>query len=81
MQRKESKFKRDNLYELVRPGCKVKVKFKDEIVTAVIVKVHFISKLSYDCHYFFATAKADVNLPDVSSTREFQLRDLKVLIF
>ena len=55
--------------------CKVKVKFKDEIVTAVIVKAHFISKLSYDCHYFFATAKVDVNLPD-SSIREFQLRDL-----
>jgi len=61
--------------ELVHPGCKVKVKFKDKIVIAVIVKAHFISKLYYDCHYFFATATVDVNLTD-SSTREFQLRDL-----
>ncbi len=62
--------------ELVSPGCKVKAKLKDEIVAGIVVKSQFISKLSFDCRYFYATAKVDVNLPESNLTREYQLRDL-----
>ena len=60
---------------LVKPGQKVKVKLKDELVAAVVESSHFISKLSFDCLYFSATTKVDIKLGS-SSVREFQFRDL-----
>ena len=45
--------------ELVRPGCRVKVTIRDK---AVVERTHFISKVSFDCCYFFATAKASVKV-------------------
>ena len=47
---------------LVKPGRAVKVKVKEELVSAVVENVYFISKLSFDCLYFYNTAKADVRL-------------------
>lgn len=64
---------------LVKPGSVVKVKVKDELVPAVVENSYFISKLSLDCLYFFATAKADVRLTGSNSSREYQLRDLVLL--
>ena len=64
---------------LVHPGRKVKVKVKEEVVSAVVEKLHFISKLSFDCRYFYATAKADIRLSGCCSPREYQLRDLILL--
>ena len=32
--------------ELVKPGCRVKVKIMDKFVDAVVERTHFISKLS-----------------------------------
>ena len=61
---------------LVKPGRAVKVKVKEELVSAVIENVYFISKLSFDCLYFYATAKADVRMTGSNSSREYQLRDL-----
>ena len=59
---------------LVKPGRAVKVKVKEELVSAVVE--NFISKLSFDCLYFYPTAKADVRLTGSNSSREYQLRDL-----
>ena len=42
---------------------KMKVKVKDELFMAAIEECHFVSKLSYDCLYYYATAKADVKVP------------------
>ena len=39
---------------------------------------HFISKLSFDCCYFFATAKAEVKVSGSDSTRMYQFRDLSL---
>ena len=61
---------------LVQPGRKVKVKIKEVVVSAGVEKSHFISKLSFDCRYFYATVKADIRLSGYSSPREYQLRDL-----
>ncbi len=63
---------------LVTPrGWKVKVKVKEEEVSAIVEKSFFIiCKLSFDCRYFNATAKAVVRLSDSSSPRECQFRDL-----
>ena len=63
--------------ELAKPGRKVKVKMKDELSDGIIDKSYFISKLSFDSRYFYATAKAEVKLADTSSIRELQLRELK----
>ena len=38
--------------EFMKPGCN----FAD----VVVERTHFISKLSFDCCFFFATAKAEV---------------------
>ena len=64
---------------LVQPGRKVKVKVKEEVVSAVVEKLHFISKLSFDCRYFYATAKADIILSGCCSPREYQLREFILL--
>ena len=55
----------------------MKVKIKDELTDAIIEKPYFISKLSFDGCYFYATAKAEVKLADTSSIRELQFRELK----
>ena len=65
--------------ELVKPGCRVKVKIMDKFVDAVVERTHFISKLSFDCCYFFATAKAEVKVSGSDSTRLYQFRDLSFL--
>ena len=62
--------------ELVKPGCRVKVKIMDKFVDAVVEMTHFISKLSFDCCYFFATAKAEVKVSGSDSSRMYQFRDL-----
>ena len=59
-----------------KPGCRVKVTIMDKFVDAVVERTHFISKLSFDCCYFFATAKAEVKVSGSDSTRMFQFRDL-----
>ena len=66
------------LHDLVKPGCRVKVKVNDELVEldAFIERPHFISKLSFDSCYFYATAKAEVKLAGTALIREFQFREL-----
>ena len=64
--------------ELVKPGCRVKVKIMDKFVDAVVERTHFISKLSFDCCYFFATAKAEVKVSSSDSSRMYQFRDLLI---
>ena len=63
---------------LVIPGQKVKVRMKDKLVYAVVEKYHYsyIPKLTFDCLYYYATAKADVRLLDTGVLREFQFRKL-----
>ncbi len=61
---------------LVVPGMKVKVKLNNEVVSAVIVECNYTSKVSFDCLYCFATAKANVKLSDSNCIREIQFRDL-----
>ena len=65
--------------DLVKPGCRDKVKVKDELVDAFIERPHFISKLSFDSCYFYATAKAEVKLAGTALTREYQFRELTFL--
>jgi len=48
----------------------------EEFVDAVVERTHFISKLSFDCCYFFATAKAEVKVSGSDSTRMYHFRDL-----
>ena len=62
--------------ELVKPGSRVKVTIMDKFVDAVVERTHFISKLSFDCCYFFATAKTEVKVSGSDSTRMYQFRDL-----
>ena len=50
--------------ELVKPGCRVKVTITDKFVDAVVERTRFISKLSFDCCYTFATSKAEVKWLD-----------------
>ncbi len=61
---------------IVFPGRKVKVKVKDEVISAEVEKCYFVSKLSFDCLYYYATAKADVRVPSLGLTKEYQFRDL-----
>ena len=58
--------------ELVKPGC------RDKFVDAVVQRTHFISKLSFDCCYFFATAKAEVKVSSSDLSRMYQFRDLLI---
>ena len=55
------------------PGKEVKVKLTGckEPSSAVVVECYYTSKLSFDCLYYYATAKADVRL---HGSREFQFR-------
>ena len=46
----------------MRPECRVKVTIRDKFVDAVVERTHFISKVSFDCCYCFATAKASVKV-------------------
>ena len=57
---------------LVSPGCTVKVKVKDKLASAVVENCYYISKVSFDNLYCYATAKADVRLPDSRLIRELQ---------
>ena len=50
-------------------------------VSAVVENVYFISKLSFDCLYCYAAAKAEVRLTGSNSFREYQLRDLIFVTF
>ena len=45
---------------LVSPGCTVKVKVKDKLASAVVENCYYISKVSFDSLYCYATVKADV---------------------
>lgn len=62
--------------DLVYPGRKVKVRVKDELVDGEVETCHYISKLSFDCLYFYATAKVDVRVLYLGITKDFQFRDL-----
>ena len=53
-----------------------KVKVKDKLASAVVENCYYISKVSFDSLYCYATAKADVRLPDSRLIRELQFRDL-----
>ena len=68
---------------LVTPGRKVKVKFKDELVLGTIENSIFISKLSYNCAYYYVTVKVCVKLSGTTTmepvSTECQLRDLLLL--
>ena len=52
------------------------VRMKDQLVSAVVEKCYYISKLSFDCLYYYATAKADIRLLDTGLPRESQFREL-----
>ncbi len=43
----------------------MKVKVKDDTISAEVEKCYFVSKLSFDCLYYYATAKADVRVPSL----------------
>ena len=68
--------------DIVKPGKKVKVKLKladgsgSSIYSAVVQECMFLSCLSLDCLYSYATAKSLVRLldSDSESVREFQFR-------
>ena len=62
--------------DLVKPGCRVKVKVKDELVDAFVERSHFIS---FDSCYFYATAKVEVKLAGTAMIREYQFRELMFL--
>ena len=61
-------------------GQKVKLKVKKEIISAEVEKCHFVSKLSFDCLYYYATAKADVRVPGFGLAKEYQFRDLLLYV-
>ena len=63
---------------LIMPGKEVKVKLTGcrELSSAVVVECYYTSKLSFDCLYYYATAKADVRLHGSNRLREFQFWDL-----
>jgi len=46
------------------------------LILLLVERTHFIAKLSFDCCYFFATAKAEVKVSGSDSTRMYQFRDL-----
>ncbi len=48
------------------------MKVKDDI-SAEVEKCYFVSKLSFDCLYYYTLAKTDVRVP---SLKECQFRDL-----
>ncbi len=73
------KYMEDQWSTLAKPGQKVKVKVKEELTSALVEQTFFISKLSLDCRYFYATAKANVRLPGGSLPTEYQFRDLILL--
>ena len=60
--------------DVVKTGQKVKMKFKDDFTSAVVVRVLFVSKLAANSTYFYATAKVIVKLSN-NSTSELQFRD------
>ena len=49
---------------------------KDELVDGEVKTCHYIAKLSFDCLYFYATAKVDVRVLYLGITKDFQFRDL-----
>ncbi len=51
----------------------------NRVVSAVIGKVLFISKLTFDYRYIYAIAKADVRLPGSSLPGEFLFRGILML--
>ena len=57
---------------------RVKVKIMDKFVDAV-ERAHFISKLSFDCCYFFATAKAEVKVSRSDSTRMYRFNSIPLI--
>ena len=59
--------------DLVYPGRKVKVRVKDELVDGEVETCHYIAKLSFDCLYFYATAKVDVRILYLGITKTFNL--------
>ena len=59
-------------------GLSVKVESKEKVVPAVVVNCYYISKLSIDYLYYYATVKASVQLEDTDEQlcREYPFRDL-----
>ena len=63
----------------VKPGLRVKIKANNELHSAIVEECSYVSKLSYDCYYYYTTAKANVRIIDGSapcSIKEIQFRDL-----
>ena len=63
----------------VKPGLKVKIKVSNELHSGVIEECSYVSRLSYDCYYYYTTAKANVRFLDGSASgtiQEIQFRDL-----
>ena len=56
----------------VVPGEKLKVKLRNEICPVIVEECHYLSRLSFDCLYYYATAKATARTLDSASgtTRE-----------
>ncbi len=67
----------DQWSTLAKPG-QIKVKVK-ELTSAVLEQAFFISKLSFDCRYFYAMAKANVRLSGGSLPTEYHFRILNLL--
>jgi len=49
---------------------------KLNLVDAIFERTQLISKLLFDCCYFFTAAKAKVKVSGSDSTRMYQFRDL-----
>ena len=63
----------------VKPGLRVKIKANNELHSGIVEECSYVSKLSYDCYYYYTTAKANVRIFDGSapgSIKEIQFRDL-----
>ena len=63
----------------MKPGLKVKIKVNNELHSGVIEECSYVSRLSYDCYYYYTTAKANVRFLDGSASgtiEEIQFRDL-----
>ena len=62
---------------VIFPGVKVKIKHNNDVVPAVVVECNYFSRSSFDCNYYYATAKATVKLSESNTIKdEVQFRDL-----
>ena len=60
----------------VIPGRKVRIKVNKDICPAVVEECHYVSKISSDYLYCYATAKATVKILPSGIIKVYQFREL-----